>query len=208
MTTAEIRLRPGQTAVVGYGSLLSPDSLSRSLGGPYDGPFVACRVNGWRRSWDAFMPNQAYYFEKDGQRTYPRRILYLNASPDPASAMNAVVFVVGAKALAALHEREWIYHSPAVNERLLGVRVSNGAALLYVANPDYRAAPGSDPAEAAVRKSYLAMVDRVVAGLDPDGQRLYRQTTDPVPEHLVVDDSLDPARPNPWAAVGARYLPG
>ena len=28
-----------------------------------------------------------------------------------------------------------------------------------------------------------------------------------VPEHLVIEDTLDPERPNPWAAAGHDYRP-
>ena len=68
------------TAVVGYGSLLSIESLSRGLKRDYDGPFVACHVAGWRRSWDAWMPNAAFYYIEGGERIYPEKIIYLKCT--------------------------------------------------------------------------------------------------------------------------------
>ena len=37
-----IHLGDGETAMVGYGSLLSVPSIAKTLGREYDGPFVPC----------------------------------------------------------------------------------------------------------------------------------------------------------------------
>src|SRR5215216_7225928 len=73
-----LRLSADQTAVVGYGSLISRPSIARTLGHPYDGFFSPCHIAGWRRTWDIGMPNRAYYSDSGAERTYPEKILYLN----------------------------------------------------------------------------------------------------------------------------------
>src|SRR5215831_11815222 len=96
-----IRLIPGETALVGYGSLLSRPSLERTLGRTYTGPFLRCTVRGWRRTWDAAMPNRQFYTEGPEGRTTPRAILYLNVKRDPSMDINGVIFVVDDEELAA-----------------------------------------------------------------------------------------------------------
>src|SRR6266704_6564995 len=77
-----IELKAGETALVGYGSLLSIPSLERTLGRTYTGPFLRCVVRGWRRTWDAAMPNERFYTEGADGRMTPEAILYLNVRRD------------------------------------------------------------------------------------------------------------------------------
>ncbi|MGH2628504.1 MAG: hypothetical protein ACRDHY_17850 [Anaerolineales bacterium] len=189
-----IRLDEGQTAIVGYGSLLSVRSLERTLKRSYRGPFIPCRVEGWRRSWDISMPNRSFYYLEDGQRIYPEKILYLNVRPVPGALLNCVVFVVEAAELAAMHQREWIYHHPAATEELRGVRVEGGEALIYVARPEHLTRDAQIPRQAAVRASYLRILEEGLGGLGPAFQAEYERTTDSPPAHLVVEDVLDQER--------------
>ena len=202
-----IRLGAGETAVVGYGSLLSEPSISKTLKRAYTGPFLRCRVSGWRRSWDVSMPNQAFYFERRGQRIYPAGVLYLNVRRAADTLMNCALFVLSESELRAMNDREWIYQCVRVNDVLRGVRVTGGDAIMYVARPEHLAAPASSPQQAAVRASYLRILERTLADVEPSFRAEFDATTDPVPAHLVVDDLLDPSRPNPWAAAGHDYRP-
>jgi hypothetical protein len=205
--SAIVRLGRNQTAVVGYGSLLSSASVGKTLGRDYEGPFVHCHVEGWRRSWDVSMPNQAFYYEEDGARIYPEKILYLNARREPGSCMNCIVFVLDLVELEAMHQREWIYHGVVVTDSLRGVRVLGGDAIMYVGRPEHVLQGGPTPASAAVRASYLRMLDRALQTVSPVFRAEFERTTDPVPERLVVRDVLDPERPNPWASAGVEYRP-
>ena len=51
------------------------------------------------------------------------------------------------------------------------------------------------------------MIDRMLEGLGPTVRSDYLNATDPVPQHLVIDDVLDPDRPNPWEAAGHDFDP-
>jgi hypothetical protein len=194
-----------ETAVVGYGSLLSRDSVGRTLKREYGGPFVACHVAGWRRSWDAWMPNAAFYHVEGGRRSYPDKILYLNVRPDPGTLMNCILFVVRDTELDAMHGREWIYTPTEVRIALRGVRLDSGNAIMYVADEEHLLIGSATRREAAVRRSYLKILERGLAETSPSFRAEYEATTDPVPAHLVIDDELDPDRPSPWAAVGSQY---
>jgi hypothetical protein len=198
MDEPTIRLQPGETAVVGYGSLLNVASIGRTLGHDYDGPFVHCRVDGWRRGWDVGMPNDAFYFEDRGERVYPARILYLNVRRQPGVRMNAAVFVLPPDELAAMHHRERIYDPLVVTGDVRGVRVEGGDAVMYVARPEHRLQGPSDAREAAVRRSYLQILERALERTDPAFRAEYASTTDVVPSALVIDDRLDPDRASPW----------
>jgi hypothetical protein len=166
------------------------------LGRRYDGFFGACHVEGWRRSWDIGMPNRTFYYVSGAQRVYPERIVYLNARPEPSALLNAVLFVVNERELAAMHEREWIYEPRVVTSSLRGVRVEGGDAVMYVARPDYLVTGVTNPADAAVRASYLRIVEDGLRGLGEAFREEYARTTDVVPQSLVIDDVFDPGRPS------------
>jgi hypothetical protein len=202
-----VGLRKGETAIVGYGSLLSSSSIGKTLGRDYEGPFVQCHIEGWRRSWDVSMPNQAFYYEKDGERVYPEKILYLNVRREPGTLMNCAVFVVDQAELEAMDQREWIYEGVAVNQALRGVQVEGGAAIMYVARPEHIVQGADSPVTAAVRGSYVRMLDQALETVTPAFRVEFKRTTDQVPRRLVIPDVLDPDRPNPWAAAGSGYRP-
>jgi cation transport regulator ChaC len=182
-----IRLLPGQTALVGYGSLLSLPSLERTLGRTYTDPFLTCMVRGWRRTWDAAMPNRTFYEQRPGGVMTPETILYLNVRRDAQTNLPAVVFVVGPEELVAYDKRESIYDRVDVTDEL-DVRIEGGRAHIYVCRPEH-CLSGVDSAEkGAVRATYLRIVENGLAQLGEEFRRGYLASTDVVPEHLVIDD--------------------
>ncbi len=192
MAEPTVRLTDGQSAIVGYGSLLSMASIGRTLGRAYDGPFVYAHVDGWRRSWDAGMPNSSFYFEEAGARIYPASILYLNVRPDPATSINCAIFVVRPDEIAKMDERERIYDRRDVTGIVRGARVEGGPAYMYVARAEHVLRGARAAREACVRASYLRLVDSALATAGPAFRREYERTTDPVPVELVREDLLAP----------------
>ncbi|HEV7574160.1 MAG TPA: hypothetical protein VGQ21_21900 [Thermoanaerobaculia bacterium] len=205
MSEQVIRLAPGQTAVVGYGSLLSMLSISRTLSRDYGGPFVPCHVDGWRRSWDVAMPNEAFYYLDGGARIYPKKIVYLNVGRSPRTLLNAMLFVVDDTELQAMHGREWIYDPVSVASDLRGVKIEGGDAIMYAARDRFLVRGASQRREAAIRVTYVKILRQALDNVTPDFREEYERSTDPIPADLVIDDTLDPARPSPWA--GSGYEP-
>jgi cation transport regulator ChaC len=163
-----IKLHAGEHAVFGYGSLLSMASLERTLGRTYHGPLVVCDLIGWRRSWNVSMPNSTFAFQDSfGTWITPERVLYLNITPAPGKRVNGVLFIVGEADLRVFDQREWIYERVAVNDLLRGVTVIDGPAWAFVARPEHLLVPPTDPRQAAVRRTYLDMLNSGKA--DPGG---------------------------------------
>ena len=187
--TTIIRLSEGEHALFGYGSLLSPESLERTLGRRYTGPFAVTGLRGWRRTWDIAMPDTRFHFQDtDGAWVVPERILYLNVQPDDSCSINGVIFVVNENELADYDRREWIYDRVAVNDRLEDVRIEGGSAWVYVAKPEFLLAPPESPHKGAVRQTYLNFLADGHSRLGEEFRQRYYESTDPVPQHLVVDD--------------------
>jgi cation transport regulator ChaC len=207
----EFALREGECAVFGYGSLLSRASLESTLRGRYGRPLFECELAGWSRTWDIAMPNAAFYAESPSGRLVPASILYLNISRTGAQdAVNGVLFALSRDQLEAMDRREWIYDRFDVTGALRGVRVTGGLAFAYVAKPEYVLRDVERPEQAAVRASYLAIIDTGLAELGAACRAAYERSTEPVPAHLVIQDRYDPdaAAPSPAPAPRAERSAG
>ena len=200
-----ISLNTGEVAVVGYGSLLSREIIGQTLGHDYDGPFVLCHISGWRRSWDVTMPNAAFYYIEDERRIYPPRILYLNVRRDSNTLMNCSVFVVGPGERDAMDGREWIFDPTIITSDLRGVSIKGGDAVMYVGKSGHILQSSENSHDVVLRRSFLRSLFGVLDAEGPPVRDEWQRTTDPIPEHLLVDDELDASKPNPWEAAGHAF---
>lgn len=184
----DIQLGPGQHALFAYGSLLSIASLERTLGRSYRGPFLICAIDGWRRRWNVAMPNEVFaYREKDDWVT-PKQIFYLNVEPRPDERVTGVLFVVNSDDLARFDKREWIYDRVDITTRLRGVSVTGGSAWVYCGKLEYVFEFPASRRLGAVRRTYLNILADGHKALGPEFVRAYNESTDPVPDSLVIDD--------------------
>lgn len=197
MSLATIHIGPGEAGIFGYGSLLSIASLERTLKQEYKGPFLISSVPDWRRTWDVRQPNRAYYTETDVGRMYPENILYLNVTAHPGALLNGVVVVLTVEQLVALDQREWMYDRVAVTEKLQDVLVTGGDVYLYVSKPEFVVRNVKSPRIAAVRATYLDIVETGLAELGSSFRAAYERSTEPIPVHLVIQDLFDEAKVNP-----------
>ncbi|MSV35629.1 MAG: gamma-glutamylcyclotransferase [Bryobacterales bacterium] len=195
MSTPVVRLARGQGALFGYGSLCSITSLERTLGHPYEGPYPCCQVEGWRRTWDVGNLNQTYFFETPAGRVYPERILYLNVRPKAGSRLNGVLFVVNAAELEGYDRRELIYDRQPITSQLRGVEVTGGDAYLYVAKPECLVRAAASPGQAAIRRSYLNIMEDAFRDLGEEFRAAYQRSSDEPPAHLIIDDRRDDSEP-------------
>ena len=204
-----VDLRPGEAGIFGYGSLLSRASLERTLGQKYEPALQTASLPGWRRAWDVRQPNRAYYAESAEGRVYPENILYLNVTAQPGSVLNGVVIVVTVEQLAAFDQREWMYDRLAVTRELHDVRIVGGDVFLYAAKPEFVVRDVKSPRIAAVRATYLEIVETGLQALGPSFRADYERSTDPVPAHLVIEDILDRTKTNaPTARPMSANAPG
>jgi hypothetical protein len=185
----KIELRSGQIGLFGYGSLLLKGSMERTLARAYQGDPVVCRVDGWRRTWNAITPNDRYFYLEDGRKHYPTSIIYLNVVPAPGS-INGLIYVIDAQDLPGFDRREFTYARVDVRDRL-DIRVEGGPVWMYVGKPPYLFAGPAPPRDAAVRRSYLRIVESGLSELGQEFRRGYEQSTDPPPLENIVDDLVE-----------------
>jgi hypothetical protein len=201
-----IELRPGQTAMFGYGSLLLPRSMEMTLGHPYPNGWVPCALAGWRRSFDVIMPNRSFYELLEEGEFIPQHIVYLNIRPSNEDIMNGLLYILEPEQLEGFDEREWIYDRILITPALRGVTLHGGDAYVYVAKPEWYLKPEDTRKRAALRASYLAMIEEGLKELGQEFRTQYEQSTDPVPTHLVFVDQR--RKGTPPVRMGGGIEPG
>lgn len=172
----------------GYGSLLLQRSMELTLGYPYSRKPVPCLLEGWRRCWDVIMPNQNFYEVREDGEFIPQNIIYLNVRPAVGDAANGLLYVLEPEELAAFDRREWVYERRAVGSAIKGVAVEGGEVYAYVAKPEWSLAPGQAREWAALRASYLAIIEEGLVQLGAGFRSHYESSTDATPMDLIFND--------------------
>jgi cation transport regulator ChaC len=184
-------IKRGEAGLFGYGSLLLQRSMEQTLGRPYTRKRYACKLHGWSRRWNALYPNNRYYFSTGGdERLYPASIAYLNICRADVS-VNGVLYVITEQELSAFDRREWIYDRVDVTRDLSECQVEGGVVWAYVAKPDYTMNSIWPVEEAAIRASYIRIVEE---GLDELGQAFrdgYASSTEQPRTENIISDQQD-----------------
>jgi cation transport regulator ChaC len=203
----EIVLEKGQVAMFGYGSLIFKESMEDSLthlNKLIEYECVPCNLVGWRRSWDAIMPNIRGYYEElsDGTRSDPKYIAYLNIYKTSSSSdrVNGLLYTMSSEYAKEFDKREWIYDRvPISSIDLEGVTLTlnGGEALVYVAKSDFclNQCYPTDRSQVAICASYKETVDNGLEQQEEEFREQYNVSTDAVPECLVIRDKRDPSKP-------------
>ena len=186
-----VELVPGEVALFGYGSLLLQASMERTLQREYARRRYVCSIRGWCRTWDSLYPNDRYYFlQADGKRCYPANIVYLNIAPCEGR-LNGVLYIVSEEELVGFDRREVYYSRVDITPQLTDVEVKGGRAFVYVGKPEFTLGHPATVGHAAIRRSYVDIVDRGLQELGPAFREAYLQSTGELPAGCIIDDRMD-----------------
>jgi hypothetical protein len=194
-----IKIKPGEIGIIGYGSLTSKESMEKTLNRPYDGIFEVVELRHWERNWYASMLNDGqngysrFYTEIDGQKIFPKNILYLNINPKEDTYINCCLFVIDSSELTLFTSREWIYNEVDITDDL-SVDIVGGKVIAYQAKPEYYDASITSKTfeECAVRYSYQQTLNDAFKDLGESYKRTFYKTTIPYPKDLLIMDKKEP----------------
>ena len=188
-----MRQRADATWVFGYGSLVAPTSVARTIGRVIDHPDerAVTHLHGFGRRWNYGSQRLRGNWTVGGREVRDGVVVSLGLEPSPAETCNGVAFCVGDAELDALDARESDYELTDVTE----VAVVDGAPIAgrvvtFVPRPSsierYRRA--RDAGRAAIRAEYVTLVQQSFDALGDDHRRLYDRT--PAPDVPVADIDL------------------
>ncbi|WP_147917014.1 gamma-glutamylcyclotransferase [Ruania zhangjianzhongii] len=187
---------PPSTAVFGYGSLLEPRSLHRTLPEIDLQECIPATAGGLVRCFDVAFPNDGSqadkaYYAADGHR--PPRILLCNLRPDTGRRANGVCIPVGPRELAALRDRERRYTPTDITELVVayaGHRAPAGRVLAFLGRTEFTRA--EDAARGVLSAAYR---DTILAGAAYWDQRVPGFAADfHAGTHLPAPDRVQPVR--------------
>lgn len=195
----------GSPWVFGYGSLVSPREIERTIGRRIDtslghGPAT---LVGYRRSWNAGMrnlhddPTDKHYELPDGTRP-DRTISALGIEPDPDSNINGVVFQVTHAELRALDRRERRYRRIECSDQIVAEPAIAGQVFTFAPLESAMRLTAASQADGSdtISETYKLLVERGFQGLGTDAYVAYLASTD-VPISPVMP--LRIPRPDPTA---------
>ncbi len=185
------------TWVFGYGSLVSPASLSTTIGREVEAAdVVVAHLHGYGRRWNygsLHLRGDWRHGEADVQQGV---VISLGVVPSAGERCNGVAVRVTADELAQLDWRERDYERTDVTDLIVTDRVGADLGLAgrrvvtYVPRPSaierYEAA--RDAGRAAIRQSYWDLVGQAFADLGDDHSTIYAST--PAPDVPVLEMSL------------------
>lgn len=180
------------TAVFGYGSLLEPRSLHRTLPEIDLADCVPAIAEGLVRCFGVAFPNDGSqadkaYYAADGHR--PPRILLCNLRPDPGRRANGICIPVRPAELAALRDRERRYWATDVTEVVApysGHPAPVGRILAFLGRTEFTEA--EDVAQGVLSAAYR---DTILAGATYWQQRVagfaadFHTSTDLPAQHRI-----------------------
>jgi len=191
---------PSSHWVFGYGSLVDPRSLGRTLGRPVElhVDFLEAELEGWGRRWNYGVGHvTGAWRTADGRMVVDGVIVALGLVPSAGERTNGIIARVSATELAALDLRERDYDRIDVTDQVTvagrgGAPASPGVPareriVTYVPRPSAidRYESARDAGLAGIRDTYWGLVDAAFAVLGPDRLHAYRATT-PAPDIPVV----------------------
>ena len=121
-------------------------------------------------------------------RYFPQYLLYLNISRRAQGLLNGVVFVVRPEELESFDRREWIYDRRVITRDLRGLDVQGGEVYAYVGKSKFILPPDASRSFAAVRSSYLKVIEDGLCNWGAEFRAQYERSTDAVPMSRVMED--------------------
>lgn len=193
-----------RTALFAYGSLVSAESVTATLGRPPP-PVRRATLRGWRRGFTLLRDNRRSEktFARTGDGSIPEWILSLNLERgEGGAAPNGVLIELDEAELARLDLREIRYRRCEVTS---AIEPADGSSLVarvvtYVARPEnYASRP---PADAVILRAYVDAVEDAFAGMGVEELAAYRRSTLVPPVEIaaaeLVRDEIPAGNPRSW----------
>ncbi|MFK7918965.1 MAG: dephospho-CoA kinase [Ilumatobacter sp.] len=179
------------TWVFGYGSLVSPTAMSRTITRVAEPgvDFFEAELSGYGRRWNyGVMHIAGSWTTDDGAQIDDGVIVALGLEASASESVNGVIASVTDEELANLDRRERNYDRVDVTAQVSTSASGVDNVVAYVPKPaavDHYVA-ARDTGRAGIRRTYWNLVDEAFATLGTEQQQRYRETT-PEPDVALVD---------------------
>lgn len=185
---ATIFIKDGKVGMIGYGSLISLNSMENTLGRKYKDSIYLVHLEGFKRQWnyvssnkDTLLPKE--YLNYDGyyirnQDTIPfEKTVFLNIMNEKGSSLNCVLYFISEEELKEFDQREIGYERIDVTNMIKEFNVQGGKTYAYKALPNYTFNENYDKDISIIEKSYLDLVTEACDSIGSYYRKEYEETT-------------------------------
>jgi len=175
---ATIHIEPGMVGMVGYGSLMSLQSMESTLERAYTDSIYRIHLEGFIRDWNFIFPNydttdprieflkyDGFYINDNDTLLFDKS-LAMNIMPKEKGRVNCVLYFISSEEMTGFDKREWGYERIDVTDRIEEYEFTGGKVFTFKAIPEYTYNHDLDLDGIILDKSY---VDRVTNACDSIG---------------------------------------
>ena len=187
----------GKVGLSGYGSLMSIQSMQKSLGHEYNEKSLTVHIKGYERVWNCAEPNNGAirpnvsYFVMEGDTIFPRHIIWLNVQPNENKLMNACLYIIDRAELKLFDTREIAYDRISVKNKLGEFEITNGDVYMYIAKAECTIKPSEDMRENIIYRDYIKIVEEdAILPLGENFRNEYYATTIPFSPKILMSKNL------------------
>jgi hypothetical protein len=185
-----IQIGEDKVGMIGYGSLMSLQSMEESLGREYLDSTYIVHVNGYEREWTYFRRNddprsgpeasefKGFYIHKNDTVPFYKTIS-LNVAEKKNSSINCILYIISKKDLELFDKREIGYKRIDVTQSIQDYEIKNGKVYTYMAVPEYTKGVDFDSASDIIEKSYVDLVYKACDNLGATFKKEYDASTSP-----------------------------
>lgn len=189
--------KPGEVGMIGYGSLISLQSMERTLGRKYSDSIYLVHLEGFQREWnyvsynnDSLLPKEYLEYEgyyKHKTDTIPfKKTIFLNIMNEKESSINCVLYFISSQELKDFDKREIGYERIDVTNRIKEFNIQGGKVYAYKALPNYTFDENSDKQISIISKSYIDLVTEACDSIGRYYRKEYEETTIPPNPDLIA----------------------
>lgn len=192
-----LNIPEGSAGLIGYGSLISLQSMEQTLGHKYKGPLHQVHLMGYERAWTCLRPNNDYQansagtekikgsFLRNNERVPFIGTVNLNVHPKKKAMINCILYQITTEELARFDKREWGYRRVDVTDKIDEFRFRGGEVYVYEGLPGNLDRSSYDKGTYIAIKEYIDMVASACDGTGKDFRSEFDKTTRPCAYQIV-----------------------
>ena len=185
-----IQIPPGLVGLVGYGSLMSRQSMESTLQRAYNDSAYLINLQGFQREWnlhlslkDTRLPesysNRDWFYISANDTISFNNVIALNIMLSENSRMNCVLYFITQNELAGFDEREFAYDRIDVTNKIKEFDFKGGKVYAYKAKPEQIYRPQIDSDNSKINQSYVDLVINACDSIGGEFRNEYEKSTKP-----------------------------
>ena len=193
-----IQIPHGLVGLVGYGSLMSRQSMESTLKRAYQDSIYLVHLKDFIREWSYICSNydtsdprtelSKYdgYSIKGMDTLYIEKLIYMNIMPKANSKINCVLYFFSPEEITGFDKREFGYERIDITNMIEEYDFTGGNVYTFRATPEYTYNPDLDQKGNIIDKAYVEKITTACDSIGLDFRKEFEETTLPYNPDFVA----------------------